>query len=581
MHLSLIVLSIIIYTVPYNIAAAQAQQPTQPQGLPQPQPWKITETIITTDISADFPWGFDLINRDTGESILEANADYLVVIISSSGVPRSYNDEYWGCGLDLRRTDDGIIYGIHYSDSDYFYYLVVFDYNDKRWYDVKELGNFINPYYEIDATTSYVVVARHNKIIVFYRSDYSTRWSKTFDLPVEDFAMVVYDNEILMALKLKYGDNYTISVLHIDVDSGVIEYNYTISFPVGTIPGVFRIRDLNGDKSTVGYVVFGDTKVYIYDPVLRVFNEYRVNKPIRLILSGTRYNDYYALLYGTQDDGDPELEGYITDLCGYEKYVFDTYTYDWTLPNDLRIFGAALTPNYVLATMSTSDGVTTVTTFKWEPRTGEEYNASISIYSSVYAAIYVNGSYIDSIEPDTWSNFTLNTGYYNITIISYETYTSILAYLSPSEHMIIVEPLKPSIIQPPPENGTITIIASHLGFHVYINGSYIGYLNPGENITLELHPGVYNLTFVAEGRKPATYILTLSSGENITLIDPLKNVETPTTPQSPTPTSTLTNATTTTIAPSQPSVFNTTITVAIVAVLAVILTYMYIRKRKR
>lgn len=368
-------------------------------------------------------------------------------------------------------------------------------------------NNILIPYYYASSASLWVIAALN------ISDNYNLLWRKTFE---GGLRVVRYGDKLIIANAIRYTDsNITNITIYIadPISGNILNVKNTIIYSNDPV-GLFIIYSMSDYYNTVGYMMHGAKTIGIFDPDMMDWRTYNVSKPIYVSFFASRYNSYYAILYGTQEDSDDDWEVYITDLCGYEEYVGDKYHYSWEGTYAGTSSAAYITPNYVLLGFTTAYGDSTLTSYSWEPRS----SGVLRVYSSVDATILVDGDIIGEVPSDSWSNINIPTGYHNITVVGGDGYLSVLSNININEEMILIEPVKPLLIV----NGTVIIAAIRIGFNIYLNDSYIGSLEPGSNISLSLPPGVYNFTFTAEGRKPATVIVTLSPGENISIIDPIK-----------------------------------------------------------
>ena len=261
--------------------------------------------------------------------------------------------------------------------------------------------------------------------------------------------------------------------------------------------------------------MFGGNRVYLWDPGALEWRVYIVSKPIYYIVSGSRLGSYYVLFYGTYEDDDPNWEGYLTDLCGHDYYVYDVPSSNLPTYTGFSTKFVYITSNYIVvgAPFSGSRRLGLgIATYGYTTSV-----SSVSIYSSVDCSVCVNGELVGNITSGSWLNFTIEHGVHNISIIGSDSYAYIVSMLEVSEDLVIIDPLKPMLAV---INGTVVIESLYTVISIYVNGSYVASISPGENYTLSLEPGTYNVTLVALGRETAVYIITLSENEAITIVDP-------------------------------------------------------------
>ncbi len=560
-------------------------------GIPVPSPWVLGDVVSEEYGDA---YGADIVSGLSSSSIvgLYNDSDYISwAYIDNNGTINIKFQSTAGTYTvyDVRHTFDGEFYGIING------LLEKYSFPTETWLWRKTLG--VSGVSEIDFfdSVNVVVIAVHTSSYLglygIERINYNTLWHKEF--PVHGvggsvdigrrFAMVRYDDSIVLALLNNTGSNEQIILYHIDPATGEILYNDTLSFTRTMFPCLFRIRDLVGYNSTIGYTLFGTNTIYLYNPVSRDWIEYSVSKPIYYMVSGSRLGSYYALLYGTNEDDDYDWEAYITDLAGHEYRLPDIYhPIEWPVYVGFTSKTVLITYNYIAVPLGTKR----LLTYRYDTNV-----SFIHIYSDTYVTVWIDGSCVSSISNGSWFKAVVEPGYHNITVIGEDRYSSIEFYLNVGEIAVLINPVKP-IARLIPANATVYIVSVYEVINVYVDGDYIGSISPGENITLSLPPGKHNITLTAVSRKPAMYMITLAPEEAVTIIDPFKPVYLPGTIESPqTPTTQTPQVTPVggeeSITIEGPVVENPlfpyhTIALAIaLAGIAVVLVLMYRRKRVR
>ncbi len=487
-----------------------------------PNPWKLDNVIDSKNLSV-YPISFDLINTSTGEGIgFLGKSTGNESIIKYVFVDRDGELDVGYTRLntviaDVKRAEDNTIYGVGsnaITSKKVEIKIYRYDQVNKKWvflhaYTVPRGYNNSLEIYTFK--NSIIILWRYTFLNIKYTLitsldtiNFSILWSVTLN----DYYEVARWKNYLLAISFRWDISKTtiLKILCIDLRNGSVKEKYTIELSGVRRIGLFHVRDLGGYLSTVGYVVYGDRRIYLFNPVDKSWLVFTVFKPIYYIGECTHYGSYYAVLYGTREDNSLYWEFYVTDLLGHDKYIARSKTY-----YGIRDHVIAVTPNYVLVCQRITSNSSTLTTYSWKPLN----EGRIRILSNIEAEVIVDNKSVGVLHGEYWFFFTVPPGRHYIVVRDNSTCFELYLNVSTEKDIVILNPLKLS-------NATVTVMTRNEEFVFYLDGKYIDVLKPGKKLILYLPSGKHCSRFISREYGSRKYAFLLKPNDNIVLVLPLR-----------------------------------------------------------